>query len=353
MHTPKVFCLILFLSGHSVVAYGQQAPQKKYSTAFDLIASVLADSVPTPLKDVVFEVENAYLDDALDHDVYNERILGYAAITEAWFNANHLNDNHAPDSVQFAKSGALFHLITDTVFAEGRVPISLPFTYDTTDFFGLHDWTKMFVTKLLATHSGNCHSMPLFYKILAEELGVKAYLAVAPNHLYLKQHSEKIGWYNTELTSAAFPTDAWLMASGYVSSDALRSGIYMDTLSDKQTLSLCLIDLAEGFQDKYPQDNEEFILKCCAMALEYYPVCVAALQLKAEAIGRLRERTVDEAMKAAYLDELNSTLSRLVDLGYREVPLEVFQLWFAELRNHPEKFANPRMEQQHIVIGGR
>jgi len=33
-------------------------------------------------------------------------------------------------------------------------------------------------------------------------------LSLAPNHIYIKNYSEKIGWYNTELTSATFPTDA-------------------------------------------------------------------------------------------------------------------------------------------------
>ncbi len=34
---------------------------------------------------------------------------------------------------------------------------------------------------------------------------------------------------NTELTSRSFPTDAWIMATGYISPDAVRSGIYLDT----------------------------------------------------------------------------------------------------------------------------
>gem|GEM_PF-4659315 len=43
-----------------------------------------------------------------------------------------------------------------------------------------------------------------------------AYLAMAPNHTYIKLRSDKNGWYNTELTSASFPIDSWLMVSGYI-----------------------------------------------------------------------------------------------------------------------------------------
>ena len=79
----------------------------------------------------------------------------------------------------------------------------------------------------MATRKGNCHSLPFLYKILAEELGAKANLALAPNHIYIKHWNEKDGWYNTELTSGIFPIDSWLMASGYIHLDAVANKLYM------------------------------------------------------------------------------------------------------------------------------
>ena len=64
-----------------------------------------------------------------------------------------------------------------------------------------------------------------------DELGEKCWLALAPNHMYIKAKTQHIGWYNIELTTGDFPTDAWLMASGYIHLDAVRNGIYTDTLS--------------------------------------------------------------------------------------------------------------------------
>ena len=84
----------------------------------------------------------------------------------------------------------------------------MPYSYDFDDPFGHKDWDNMFVSKLLNTGKGNCHSLPYLYKIIAEELGISAHLALAPNHIYIKHKNEKDGWYNTELTSGIFPIDA-------------------------------------------------------------------------------------------------------------------------------------------------
>ncbi len=47
-------------------------------------------------------------------------------------------------------------------------------------------WSNMFVSTLIATGKGNCHSMPLLYKLIMDELGEKCWLALAPNHMYIK-----------------------------------------------------------------------------------------------------------------------------------------------------------------------
>ncbi|MFM7856963.1 MAG: hypothetical protein ACKO96_34825, partial [Flammeovirgaceae bacterium] len=49
-----------------------------------------------------------------------------------------------------------------------------PKTYDFEDFWGREDLRKTFVSKLMKTGTGNCHSLPLLFLILAEEVGVEA-----------------------------------------------------------------------------------------------------------------------------------------------------------------------------------
>src|SRR6202012_1332497 len=100
--------------------------------------------------------------------------------------------------------------------------------------------------------------------------------------MYIKNRCKSIGWYNTELTSGCFPIDAWIMASGYLPTKAIKSGIYMDTLSNAAAISICVIDLAKGYEHKTHNYYDGFMLKCCDLALKYHPEDVQALLLKAE-----------------------------------------------------------------------
>ena len=52
--------------------------------------------------------------------------------------------------------------------------------------------------------------------MIMDRLGEECWLALAPNHMYIKARNQRAGWYNIELTCADFPTDAWLTASGYI-----------------------------------------------------------------------------------------------------------------------------------------
>ena len=100
----------------------------------------------------------------------------------------------------------------------------------------------------MKTKSGNCHSLPSYYKILCEEIGGSAYLALAPNHLYIKHIDEKGQWTNLELTNAGFPRDQWIIKEMAISVEAIKNGIYMTPLTPKQTLAMTMFDLASAYQ---------------------------------------------------------------------------------------------------------
>ena len=199
-----------------------------------------------------------------------------------YLKANELAGYEEKDREKVAKYGAVFKVLTDTVKTQipnGEIAHHLPFGYDFEDFVGDTDWTKGFVSKLLATKKGNCHSLPYLYKILCDELGAETHLALAPNHLYIKHHSKKTGWYNTELTSATFPIDAWLMVSGYISLEAIQNAVYMDTIGTYRAVALCVVDLRQGYAKKYPDNDGTFILQCCELALKHFPTCINAMLL--------------------------------------------------------------------------
>lgn len=181
----------------------------------------------------------------------------------------------------------------------------------------------------MTTHKGNCHSLPLFYKLLAEELGEKSWLALAPNHAYIKLHNQADGWYNVELTSGQFPTDVWIKASGYIHTDAIRNGIYMDTLSLKSTVAVCMLDLAEGYKHKFISDYDpEFVLKCCNRTLEVFPNYINALLLKAETLFAIYVRTPKEE----YFRDAEELYSHIHWLGYRKMPEKMYLEWLQSLK---------------------
>ena len=212
----------------------------------------------------------------------------------------------------------------------------LPFGYNADDFAGEKNWSNMFVSTLMATGKGNCHSMPLLYKLIMDELGEKCWLALAPNHMYIKAKTQHIGWYNIELTTGDFPTDAWLMASGYIHLDAVRNGIYTDTLSLKQSVALCLTDLAQGYMRKYGIGNRKFIEDCCNTTLKHYPNYINALLIKAELLTKqyrhLDNKECEEAKKLK--EKMDDAYAHIHRLGYRKMPEEMYRKWLKSIKTN-------------------
>jgi hypothetical protein len=125
------------------------------------------------------------------------------------------------------------------------------------------------------------------------------------------------------LTCGDFPTDAWLASSGYIHTDAIRNGIYMDTLSLKQSIALCLVDLAQGYQAKFGLQDGNFILQCCETALTYFPNYINALLLKAETLTALYQLQENENLLA----QMNELYAHLHQLGYRKMPSTMYLNW--------------------------
>ncbi len=312
-----------------------------YEHAYQELAKMLDDRYPLSFKRAVFLTENAYFDNKLDYQTFNKVLadLGRDCKTvEEGSRPYFLYEQ--PDKEQVLHNAVLFKLLTEsTTFTSGRV--LAPYRYDFEDFNGDADWRKMFVSKLLVAHSGNCHSLPFLYKILAEETGARAWLALAPNHIYLKQHNQKDGWYNTELTSGTFPMDAWLMASGYISKETIVSGIYMDTLSAKQNVVLCLVDLAKGYEHKMGPASESFVLKCTDLALQHFPHYINAQLLQAEALRQRFERQQDRVAAQQAYAAMEAAYTRIYKTGYREMPAQMYADWLRSVQQAKTKYLNP------------
>lgn len=317
-----------------------------YDRAYNKIADALTDGEKLSFKETVFITENAYWQEKVKYEDYESRINSSLALIDAWQQANPLNGYKWQDSVSVFNNLGIFIFFTDTIriiAPDGQVYGHLPLTYDFNDYLGRQDWSNMFVTKLLATGTGNCHNMPYLYKILADELGANCWLSLAPNHIYIKNKSKKIGWYNTELTSGSFPIDAWITASGYIPIKAVQNGIYMDTLSYQQSIALCILDLAKGYESQTKNYADGFILKCCDWVLQYHPVNVQALLLKAEVLKRIyqnalsKDEEVYKQMEALYV--------KLFESGYREMPEKMYMNWLLSVTKEREKYMNKEIKK--------
>ncbi|MDI9365090.1 MAG: hypothetical protein QM541_09080 [Flavobacterium sp.] len=244
------------------------------------------------------------------------------------YSKNKLTKYRNIDSANYLLHHSTFAVFVDTLnitIHKSIKTLHLPFTFNHTDPLGKQDITNTFVTKLLATHQGNCRSLTYLYKILADELGATCWIALAPGHMYIKNYSEKIGWYNTELTSGTFPTDAWIMASSYIKPEAVKSGLFMDTLSNQQAIALCVLDLANLYERETHNYYDGFILKCCNLVLQYHPVNPMALLLKAETLKKvlIREKSSKFPKPTNTAQQMEATYLKLFNLGYREMPAKM------------------------------
>lgn len=348
---------LFLLSIFSIYTLSAQNPINLYEQSFNTIDSMLVEKKTQSFRTAVFVSERAYYGEAYNKYYNADKISTLTKFISYLAKSQQLEYKES-DKETVNMHSAIFRVITDTipiVVDSTHMFIHKPYSYDFNDMWGENDWTNMFVSKLLATKKGNCHSLPYLYKILSEEMGIPAYLSFAPNHIYIKSYSKKTGWYNTELTSGTFPIDAWIMASGYVTVEAIQNGLYMDTLSTKQSIANCLVDLAQGYQHKFGKDNPDFVIKCCNTCLEYHPTNVNAMLTKAEAqkyyiqaqltaknLKKPQDVFGDNSIKEMY-EDMEQTYVKLHQLGYRRMPEEMYMQWMGALRNEPNKYINTKV----------
>lgn len=326
-----------------------------YNESFDTLVEMLETPSKYSFKKAVFSVENAFNAGVLDTTYLNDKIAFLKTLSHKLLESRTLQ-YQGKDIDKVSKYASLFSVLNDSIpmiDGKGNNFFHVPYGYDFDDPFGHENWKNMFVSKLLETGKGNCHSLPYLYKILAEDLGVDAHLALAPNHIYIKHKSEINGWYNTELTSGIFPIDAWLMASGYIHLDAIKNGVYMKALNKQESIALCLVDLAQAYQ-KQEFYNLDFVIKCADKALEYFPNYVNAMILKAETKGKKIENMLADKNKnfsdvnkypetQSILLEIQNELTRIHELGYRQMPEDMYLNWLVSLKEEREKYANKKI----------
>lgn len=304
------------------------------------LEAMLEGKTPIDFTKAVFLTENAHHGDSLDFESFKSKIKASAEIIKRVSQSNFIRYNRK-DSLQTKYQANLFKFLTDTITIRwkgidslGRQGVwegdILPPTYSW-DNLNKQDWSKSSVHYLLKTGKGDCHSLPYLYKLIAHELNVPAWLSCAPHHLYVQGYNQEIGLFNVELSSSAFPKDSWLMASGYVSKEAIQQKTYMDTLTLKESIALCLVDLAKSYQSKF-QDTD-FALACLHTAQKAYPHGLQAYLSEV----RIQTLLFQKNKQWANYQRLEALAKKVCSLGYIEIPKIEYSQWNAPSQNSENK----------------
>jgi len=309
--------------------FGQS--KASYDFAFNEINKMLKGQAPLDFKRAVFLTENAFHSNKLDYKEFCQKIDDIEVQLKQF-----MNDKGIVDHVM-GKQFAIFNYMMEP----SKYNDNTKLTYDFDDLMGSKDWTKMFVAKLLRTKTGNCHSLPYLYKILADELGAETFLALAPNHLYIKHKDDKGQWVNVELTNGTFPRDGWVMSSLSITTEAIKKETYMEALSLRESVALALFDLAQGY--KFQFDHDEFTLKCCNTVIEYFPKCINAYMMKNELLTEKRKSLLlasnnQKGKEISQLEKAITVLYQQIDnMGYKDMPKAQYEQWVKDVEGQRKK----------------
>jgi regulator of sirC expression with transglutaminase-like and TPR domain len=127
--------------------------------------------------------------------------------------------------------------VRQAIYVSGAWNYNRSFTYDLADPLGQQVRSKMLST-YVRTRKGNCVSMPVLLLVVADGIGLKVRLAAAPLHLFVRYTDPAGVDHNLEATSGAHETrPEWYRANLPMSERAIQSGIYMRTLSKRETIA--------------------------------------------------------------------------------------------------------------------
>ncbi|OJX36846.1 MAG: hypothetical protein BGO87_13765 [Flavobacteriia bacterium 40-80] len=188
---------------------------------------------------------------------------------------------------------AIFTYITDTIAV---YPYDhFPYTYATHDPFGIKDWQNSQVLHLLSSEDqkGNCFALTAFFKILSNRLKSDARICTAPQHIYIQHRDPKGDYYNVELATAGHPGDGTIQTLTYTTTEAIKNGIALRSYDERQSIGLCLVNLAKSYEHRFGVKNADFILQCAELVLQYDTKNLSALLLKQQVLDeRLRKEAL-------------------------------------------------------------
>lgn len=232
------------------------------------IKEMLEGKRPLSIKDAFYMAEASYGNLQLTHEEYNNLIKSNADFIRQWLKENKYDVSN-PEMLHFG----IQKFMSDTLFItiNGKRQGHMPYYYDYIDFKAKDDKRNYFVTKTLATGTGQCHTFPITYLILSEALGVDASLAYNPQHSFIRYKNNKGATINYETTVDRFMADAFYLQTLPAMATAQKNKIYTYSLSKKQVVASVLYNLAANFIHEHWTADRTFIKECVSIAKPYFP----------------------------------------------------------------------------------
>ena len=150
-----------------------------------------------------------------------------------------------------------------------------PFHYDFADPLGINLHSQLLPT-YLRTKKGNCVSMPFLFVILAKKLGLDVTVATAPLHLFVKFKDPQTGqMFNLETTNGAkIEGDSFYNEVMPMTNTAIQNGVYLKSLSKKETVAVMTIVLSEYY---VKQEQWQNAIDITTLILKHYPKSAYAM----------------------------------------------------------------------------
>jgi len=275
---------------------------------------------PLSIKRAVFLAEWAYLDGNLDYEEYNNTIDAAASWLKRFINANEL------EKYKTGKNMALIEYFFRPYSGNNYKP----FVYDFSDTC----FTQQFVSKVMQTHSGQCRSLPMYYKILAEAIGAEAYITYAPLHVFIRYRDEDNlfpeDWVNVETSTRQLTPEFWYRERFRINERTIETKVYLHPLTDKETVASQLADLAFGYRNKF-KIYDDFTLLCVNKALEFYPQKPNALIIKGKSLHSILIKHLEYNgyrmdKHALFLESrLDKVTERIEHLGWTQTTSEMLE----------------------------
>jgi hypothetical protein len=347
------------------------AETKGFNEALKELNSMLLGTEQGSLAKAFFTVEHAYGNSYLSQKEFEQILRQSSDFIKQWMTQNKLSLQSNED-VHLAVQKFMGESLTlgESKMSKDRkehfsTMSHQAFYYDFSDNGGEKDFRNFFLTKCLATGSGQCSSLPAVYLCFIEALGGQAFLSMAPQHTFIKYRDRKGNVVNYEPTSHWKISDKWYQDNMMITAEAIRNKIYLDTLNTKQIIADCVLRLAHGYLNKFGAADGSFINSCIDIAQRYSEKTnLQGLLIRSSLLARMLNNVLYHAHIVSYQDlgksaeasELYKALSENEKVihrsGYQEQPKALYEqlLQETEFRGQVQDSLNPNSKTKHSLF---